>query len=156
MKRAAAIVLVMLCSQAQAADPWTPFRKAFPGKPPPVVAEPLPPVLPPEIPPPPPPIMVPEPPPPPPVVTEPVPLPPIRDTRSSSRTRAKAARPLQITPPIADPSCAEARRGVTMPCQDILANAWIYNLYSEAKKAHAQSCLTPAERARIKACFPGE
>jgi hypothetical protein len=40
----ALIALLLLCSAAQAADPWTPFRKAFPGKPPPVVAEPLPPL----------------------------------------------------------------------------------------------------------------
>lgn len=148
------IALALLCSPAAAADPWTPFRKMFPGKPPPVVAEPLPPILPPELPPP-PVIMLPEPvPPPPPVVVDPVPLPPLRDKKSSSTSRSRApARPLQITPPIADPSCAQARRGVSMSCQDILANAWIYNLYSAAKKAHSQSCLTPAERARIAACF---
>lgn len=97
------IALLLLCSSAQAADPWTPFRKAFPGPREPVVATPLPPILPPELPPP-PVIMLPEPEPlPPPVIADP-PAPPVvvvlppprpRDVRSSTRSRA----PLNITPP---------------------------------------------------------
>lgn len=36
------IVLLLLCVPARAADPWTPFRKMFPGKPPPGEMAPLP------------------------------------------------------------------------------------------------------------------
>lgn len=162
MRVAATIVLALLCSSAWAADPWVPFHKAFPGKPAPVVVTPLPPVLPPELPPPPPPIMVPEcpcPPHPPPVIMDApvvVPLPPVREARSSSgksRTRS-SGRPLSILP--GDPdyiSCADARRGVTMSCFTLRLNAYIYEGYSEKKKAMANACLTADERKRIAGCF---
>ncbi len=44
MRWAAVLILLLLCSSAQAADPWTPFRKAFPGPREPVIAAPLPPL----------------------------------------------------------------------------------------------------------------
>ena len=59
----------------------------------------------------------------------------------------------EITPKVPDISCAEARRGVGMPCFAIRQHSWRYDQLSPKQKAHADGCLTAAERATIKACF---
>ncbi len=116
-----ALILLLLCSSAQAADPWTPFRKAFPGPREPVEVEPLPPVLSPELPSPPPPIMVPEPEPlpaPPIVVVVPPPTPP-RDAKSPD-VRPKTRKPLNLTPkPCEGPP-------LTRSCQEVCDYATRY------------------------------
>lgn len=137
--RLAALLLALLCSQAWAADPWVPFRKAFPGKPPPVIAEPLPPIMPPELPPP-PVIVLPEPEAPAPVIVDPPPAPPVvvvlppprpRDVRSSTRSR----QPLNITPkPCEGPPLAQS-------CADVCYYAERYT-FTELKALRAVGIAT--------------
>ena len=60
------------------------------------------------------------------------------------------AKPKPVVSPI---TCAQARRGVGMPCFMIRANAWQYKQLSPAQKRHADNCLSAQEREAIKACF---
>lgn len=152
VRLAAALLLTLLCSPAGAADPWTPFRKAFPGPREPVVATPLPPVLPPELPPP-PVIMLPEPEPPPVDIDPPavVPLPPVRDVRSSSKPRTKA--PLSLAPKPRQPKTPEENDGSWLaPCSWVCGHVRgkskseldvdeVYWRVTAYQKAHGQRCI---------------
>lgn len=60
--------------------------------------------------------------------------------------QAKRPEPVEIT-------CAEARKGVGMPCWMIRMHAGTYEAWPERKKRQARACLTEAERTAIAACF---
>lgn len=128
----ALIALLLLCSAAQAADPFVPFRKMFPGKSPPVEVVPLPPIrpveLPPELPPP-PVIVVPEPESESPPVVVVVPPPTPRDPKSPD-IKPRVRRPLNIVPKICEgPPLARS-------CQEVCDYATKYS-YRELKAMRA-------------------
>ena len=80
------------------------------------------------------------------------PLPPLPTPRS--KAVEKQPKPKAVDKPkYSGPACAEARQGVTMSCLTIRLNAWQYEQKTKEQKAHADGCLTAAERAAIKACF---
>ena len=87
-----------------------------------------------------------------PVVVQP--LPPLEVPLPKARPKAVEKQPkAKPKPKVAGVSCAEARQGVGMSCFMIRANSWRYEQMSPEQKAHADSCLTAAERTAIRACF---
>lgn len=87
------------------------------------------------------------------VIVEPVIVPPKR-VKIKKKIKPKiSARTIKVPAVGERISCADARRGVGLPCFLIRANAHVYEAYTPEQKRQAQACLTREEQEAIIACF---